>query len=210
MLKRKTTTAITLVFLIITALAFSQSEKEAQELLKKISETYKSLKSYHFEGTMVVEMKAEGFQNMFEVPLMMAAIRPDKIRIETKSPSIGSKTVVSNGQTTWTYLPELKQYTKKAFVPVEVDTGESAGRGGLGLVSKYQRMEEQTKWAKILREEVVEFEGKSVRCCVMETEHKPRAGDTDIEWLPRTLWIDTARYLVLRESSTGRMKSSLI
>src|SRR5215216_3813193 len=65
--------------------ALSQDQDASQQILKNVSQTYNTLTSYYFEANSIVEIKSERTQMKMERPVVLAAIKPDKIRMEVKS-----------------------------------------------------------------------------------------------------------------------------
>ncbi len=202
-----------LFFMMIIPL-LSQSSQDAQGLLKKVSDTYKNLKSYHFEGTTTMEVKAEGMQQKMEMPMVMAAAKPGKTRLEIKNPMTGMLRV-SNGETTWMYIPRLKQFTKRTAATVETAGGESEKTGLDAALSgsplaQFEQLADKAKGAKMLREETTEIDGKKIDCYVVELPQElPKNLPVQMESSPKTLWIDKARYLVVKESFSGKMSSPM-
>jgi peroxiredoxin/outer membrane lipoprotein-sorting protein len=207
MQKGKLGTVCGLIVLLAISMGFGSSDDQATELLKRVSETYKNLKSYHFEGKEVVEGKAQGAEMKAETPVLIAAIKPDRLRTERKDLNLGmmmmmGSVVVSNGEMTWRYMPRANQYTKKALslLKQDSDTGNASPSGSstANPVAKYEAIANKLKSAKLLREEAVEIQGGRVDCYVVEAEYEPLPGR---EERPKTFWIDKTRNIVLREVS---------
>ncbi len=201
MLKAKTVALLVLIPLATASLSLSQDQVSGEELLAKASEAYRSLKSYYFEGVMIFETETEAMQERAKVEtlIVMAAVRPGKIRDEFKRGML----TVSDGQATWVYSRKLNQYTKrKAAVLASEGTGELEA----GFMSKYGRITEGLKQAKVLREEVVEVEGKAVECYVVEASYEPMAELSNFEASPKLFWIDKKRHIVLKDISSVVMK----
>src|SRR5262245_63346017 len=99
---------------------------DAKAILKQVAETYKNLRSYHFEGRYTLEQVIESIGLKDEMKreelFVNAAIKPDRSRIESKNTHI-SVTSVSNGKTKWVYAPGPNEYTKTEEGPVRLVTG---------------------------------------------------------------------------------------
>ena len=97
-----------LTLLSLTIAAPAQDQKEARDLLKKVSDAYMSLSSYHFECLIVNETRSEGAglksDSRAEHVIVVAAARPNKKRAEVRSSYSGLVTV-ADGATKWVYLP---------------------------------------------------------------------------------------------------------
>lgn len=195
--------ALALLGLFATAgLSFVQQPISGEKLLAKAGEAYRNLKSYHFEGVMIYEAETEAMQDRIKVetPIVMAAVRPGKIRDELKRGML----TVSDGQATWVYSTQLNQYTKRKAATL---AGDGTGALETGFMSKYWRITEGLKQAKVLREEVLEVAGKAVECFVVEASYEPMAESSNFEALPKLFWIDKKRHIVLKDISSVVIKS---
>jgi len=115
---------------------------------------------------------------------------PGKIRVEVKY-GRHDGVLVSNGQTTWTYLPKAKEYK-------EVAGGISAGTDRLTeqladywrlLVGRFQHVSEVAASATREEDATVEVGRDKVECYVVKIQTQ-KAMDK--------LWVDMNRFLVLR------------
>lgn len=185
-----------------TGLSLAQQPISGEELLAKASEAYRNLKSYHFEGVMVYEAETEAMQERIKVetPIVMAAVRPGRLRDEFKRKTL----TVSDGRSTWVYSARLNQYAKRKAAAL---AGDGTVELETGFMSKYWRMTEGLKQAKVLREEVVELEGKAAECYVVEASYEPAAESSNFEALPKLFWIDKKRHIVLKDVSGVVIKS---
>jgi outer membrane lipoprotein-sorting protein len=190
-----------------------QAQTEAMELLKKVAESYRNLKSYHFEGVEIRESRAEGTYSRAESPFIWALESPGKFRMETKAPSSMRMTWVSDGQIAWNYNARLKQFTKKSAPPAQQAGGSEPGaprktlNAGIPSITDRiggVRIADLARSAKILREEAISVGGHSINCYVVEAEG--RAQNIRGVSLPppvTTYWVDKARLIVLRKTHKG-------
>ena len=190
-----------------------QGDGQALEVLKKTSETYRTLRSYQFEGVMERELKAEGFHQTREIPILKAAVIPDKLRIERGWPK-NRMTLISNGQDSRLYLAQLHQYARttpgdiKRFLE-QGPTDEPATLSALynSFVTQYANLPEGVKRARILREESLDLGGTRKACFVVEVDSRDVEEGKGEKNPMRTLWIEKDRYLVLKETSGSRSES---
>src|SRR5262249_38702546 len=143
---------------------------------KRVGETYKNMKSYHFEMMSVTETKVEAGQlkslQRTEEAFIIAAIKPDRSRVETKSPNLSIVTIY-DGKTNWVYVPALKKYLKRTVETAKtkksvdfdfdnLDSGlEFFGFDIIGMLARqpakqlieYEQIANGVKEAKLLREE---------------------------------------------------------
>src|SRR5215470_9161034 len=120
---RKVLTALvqaSTLFIYISASA--QTTPDAQDILKKVNDTYRNLKSYQFEYTTVSDSKTEreGLTSTTHVESRnrITAARPNRINVETKDAS-STTTFIADGQTVWLYSSQLNAYTKRASGTVD-------------------------------------------------------------------------------------------
>jgi len=190
---------------------------EPRALLKTVSETYRDLKRYHFEAQSITETKTKGPQGESErwskESVIIAAIKPDRLRIETKNPTL-NVTLVSDGQTRWVCAPKFKQYTRRA-AGAAGDSRESSGAAGFDLLlgraalrlMEYERLTEWLREAKSLPDEAVEVSGQKINCSVVEVEYGSPASAMTVLSSRKTFWIDQVRHIILREIATSQARS---
>src|SRR5499426_1477417 len=143
---------------------------DAKAILNQVAETYKNLRSYHFEGRYTLEQVTEsiGLKDEFkrEELFVNAAIKPDRSRIESKNTHI-SVTSVSDGKTKWLYAPGPNEYTRTEEGLVRQVTGSpvrnSAPMAHLAnatnMLAGYSRVANRLGDAKIIGEETLEIGG---------------------------------------------------
>jgi outer membrane lipoprotein-sorting protein len=214
MLKLTSIAAITAVLLSVSfstlarAQAQSQTppqpqiEPQAMELLKEVADAYRNLKSYHLEGIEVRERSSEGTYYRTKSTFVWAFEKPGKFRWETKTPGINRKTMVSNGESIWNYIPNLKQYTKKSVQPLskagDTDIGMDRIPNPLEKIGG-TRITDLARGARILPDKAINIGGQSFECHVVEVLYRAPRG-SDISASPMvTYWIDKNRKIVMRK-----------
>ena len=183
---------------------FAQDQRlpEPQILLGRVSETYRNLKSYRFELSIVTESRARGAQKVesesrSEERVLLAACKPNLLRIELKNPTL-SLTKVSDGESSWISFPALGQYMRKEGGAADPEVAAAWLNRATSLVADYESLAQRARQAHFLRVETVEVGGRRADCQVVEIGY---AG-ADAAITPesrRTLWIDRTRNLVLKE-----------
>ncbi len=205
---KKVITIFAWLILVSAGPGFPQSAGDALQLLKQVSETYRNLKSSHFEGVTTVKTQSSSVQHVLETPFVVAAVKPSLLRVETKN-SLTAMLTVSDGETTWNYMPRIHEYTRVAGAPAGALGTDAARDSDLSAVhnplGQYERLAERTTAAKILREDRIEVGGRNVDCFVVELASAPENAP-GVEALPRLLWIDKVRYLVLRDNQTFKIR----
>lgn len=193
----------------------AQAQPDAKELLKKVHANYANIKTYHFEGRSVMEMKGDGIFMRMEMPFAVAVGKDGQRLMRTKIFSVNTFQV-SDGQTEWVYMPTDKQYTKK---PVEKDAVAADVRFDLGKaeVMKLATIDDdqikELKTARILREEALEIGGQRVNCYVIEAEFgldeaqaasaKKLPMKEALTSIPMTFWVDKERPIILQSVFDG-------
>jgi outer membrane lipoprotein-sorting protein len=176
----------------------SSDQKEAQALLQKVAEASRALKSYHFEGTQLIESKGEGTFNRMEMKFVWAGEQPNKFRLETKTPGFNRMAMISDGQTRWNYEGRFKQFTKQSQIPGAPSPRQAAPIDQLGGARVTDRMLS----AKLLGEETIRIGEKTIACQLVEVERSmPSYGATQLPPGRDTYWIDKERFLVVRKKS---------
>ena len=198
---------VVLAALVSTLLVYAQQQPDARALLKASGEALQNFKSYRMEQSMAIEMQMQAMQNKMEITSSMAVVKPDRMRMETKSAMSGDVLVVSDGEHTWMYLDRLKQYTKKAAI----SGPEALVRSmvpGMGDMMEKIKSGELLKSVRILREETIEAGGQKVDCYVLEMTlgkiELPNQGE--MTGAVQTLWMDKATNLAWRHSMSASMK----
>jgi TonB family protein len=190
---------------------------DAKAILKQVAETYKNLRSYHFEGRYTFEQEIESVGLKDEIKreelFVNAAIKPDRSRIESKNTHI-SVTSISDGKTKWVYAPGPNEYTKTEEGPVRLVTGgpvkNSAAMAHLAnatnLPAGYSRVADRLGVAKIIGEEELEIGGRRSDCFVIEAHYFAASTGNQSNTMTRKLWIDKSRNIVLREIQNTEAK----
>ncbi len=190
------------------AFAASVAQPDALELLKNVRDSYLSMKSFHADVDLRTELKSQGVQSTVDVQMVVTTASPDKIRIENKDQA-GGVLIISNGRATWVYVPQLNKYTRSDR-PITMLGGNLRETPPFSVLPiRYKDILEGVKSARLLRDEVIRVGGRNVESYVIEIEYEvlasvqPLTSPQHIEtrYLPKTLWVEKAGYLVLRESS---------
>ena len=145
-----------------------------------------------------------------ESAFVWAFEKPGKFRLETKSPAGNRSTTVSNGESIWNYSPNLKQYTKKSDQPLpkagDTDTGVRRIPNPLEKIGG-AKITDLARGARIMLEEVISIDGKSINCYVVEVIYRaPRSSDINASVIV-TYWIDKTRLIVIRKMSKQKFIS---
>lgn len=180
------------LFVLLSAAAFGQSTPNVTDILKKVSETYKSVSQYEF----IADASTQATLNH----VLFAFKAPNQYRMEGTLP--GSKdfsevVIVHDGSTAWFYMPKSNQY---GSFPASLLTADAPGDlGDLNpkamdyyFMRRYRGAIDFVSDAKVLREETIAVSGVKVECFVVSLSGRAVGGNY-------TWWIDKKDYRVLRE-----------
>jgi peroxiredoxin/outer membrane lipoprotein-sorting protein len=194
-----------LLALTLAAPARAASAPDARALLQQVSDTYRGLAGYQFEGEIVIKVNGGGVDTTMRVPLEVAADRGGRLRVNVRHPQMGGL-MVSDGRQTTTYVYLYNQYTQK---PAEAAL-DSAGRlkpPPNSPATRYFDPFQGLVSASVTGERAIEVGGVSSPCWVVSCELAPPpafAADSAARSAV-VLWVDQARSLVLRDSTTMRL-----
>ncbi|HEV8132770.1 MAG TPA: redoxin domain-containing protein [Acidobacteriota bacterium] len=193
------------IVLAFVGVSSAQAPGDAFMLIKRVSEAYRNFKSCHFEGVVTAKTQSGSVLHVLETPFVVAVLKPSRLRVETGN-SLAAMLIVSDGETTWNYMPRLHEYTKaptKLFGALAAKDSESST--GHNLLSRFEHLADQTTAVKILQDDRVDIGGKNVDCVIVELvmtgENSPA-----VEASPHKFWIDKARYLVVRDEQTFKIR----
>jgi peroxiredoxin/outer membrane lipoprotein-sorting protein len=182
-----------------------------EELLLRVSEVYRNLKSYRFEGSVLREKKGEGYFERREIPVLKMGAPPDQIRSETGWP--GRKLViVQNREKSSVYLSRTRQFTQGDQAEVKSRMAEISGSMDSAMASlvasTYSTLAEWGRPVGSITEDTLEVDGKPVVCWVLEVEEtSPKIRPGFLAPMPRKFWIDRERLIILKEVSPMRYKT---
>ena len=172
------------------------AKSDPKALLELVGETYRNLKRYHFDFTLLTEIRSGGGRKSVETNIDLTSIRPDRLRMLI-SGGLGELQVYSDGAFAWVFVPPLKQYTRKTASDAKAATTDGSRFAAIAMqvFEQFERISASVHTAKILRKERVEVGDTPVECLVVEVELEERDPE---EKRMRTYWIDSQRNLVLK------------
>ena len=170
---------------------------DPKAMLARVAETYRNLKSYEFDLTLLTDIRSAAGRKSVETHIELTNVRPDKLRILI-SGGLGEVQVYSDGAVSSIFVPALKQYTRKATSDAKTATADGASRFAaiaMQVLEQFERISSGVHTAKFLPTEKLEVGDTQVECLVVAVELEEQ--DPDEKRL-RTYWIDSQRNLVLR------------
>jgi outer membrane lipoprotein-sorting protein len=191
--------------LFLCNLGFAQSQQDALDVLNKVGETYRTVKTLQGEADVQSEMSTHGVEQKMTAHIILTTAASGKFRMETKT-GPAHFLMIGDGQTLWMYVPDLNKYSKIA-VPASPDPGATAlsgGLPGLGSLPDFAKVADGVKEVRMLPRETLQVDGVSTDCYVISFLHQPSEGaaasatPSSAKPTLETLWVDKARLLVVR------------
>ena len=183
------------------------AEGDARALVESVATAYEKLARYRFEG--VIQVKATGSElpeaQQMEMLFRYAAIRPSKLHSDARNPYMPSL-VVANGESLWVSASTLHQYSVQkapAFTPGTKPT--AAMRAFDPALTFSAGLATDLLSARWLGADTVHTASGPVSCRLVELTYAPDTTRSNARALPRVVWIDEARKMVLRDSNTTDM-----
>ena len=180
-----------------TETAAVAAKGDAKALLEIVGETYRNLKRYQFDFTLLTEIRSTSGRKSVETHIDLTSIRPDRLRMRI-SGGLGELQVYSDGAFSWVFVPPLKQYTRKTVSDAKATATDGSSRFAaiaMQVFEQFERISAGVHTAKILRTEKLKVGDTPIECQVVEVELEERDPD---EKRMRTYWIDSQRNLVLK------------
>ncbi len=141
-----------------------------------------------------------------------------------KSPMMLDWVVISNGSTTWEFIPTRNEYTKKSgglttITAKGIDGVERTSDKdeylrvmavALGvLLPRYDNVMDGLKQARNLRAESLDLNGTNIDCYVIEAQYDTPKAFPGAVSSAKFFWIDKKRHVVIREEYTTKIDSSM-
>jgi thiol-disulfide isomerase/thioredoxin len=193
--------AVSITLLACSALAApvaAQVGTPETAILRQVAETYRTLGTYLFEGTIHAVVQGSGAPQVQDAPFLAAAGRGGRLIDQITHPTFGGM-FLSTGRETILYNASLGQYTRQPGSLDSAMAGSNRGIGGM-LIARYKAIETGVLSAKRLPDASIPLDGMARHCVVLEVTYRP--SNPKVEELPKTFWIDAQTHLVLRQRSS--------
>jgi len=192
-----------------TAAAKAVAADAARALLDSVSVTYGRLARFQFEGQVHAEVTGPNLpqKNEVNVPILYAAVRPSKLRNESRNPNM-TTVLVADGDSLWISVPTLHQFTVQA-APLIVPGGGGGDEFAHSLdpLLALASVNEHVHAATLLGTDTVRTTAGAVTCRKLQVEYEPDTTRPSVHLRPRVLWVDEARRIVLRDSVTADLQN---
>ncbi len=181
---------------------------DAMELLGRIGPSYRALSSYRYEGTVRIGMTGAGPEQIMDMPVVLAGDRAGRVHLDLRHPTMGGL-VVSDGKQVTTYLYSLQQYMQKES-PAHADSAGLVPPPQNSPMARYFDALQGVRSAVVTGPGTLTIEGRPVECWVVRTETAPppQLAMDSTATAATTFWVDQARTLIVRDSTSVSMKNS--
>jgi thiol-disulfide isomerase/thioredoxin len=195
-------TALSMLLLLAAGPVPAAVPGGGRALVDSVAGRYASLSSFRFEG--VVHGIATGGRlpkpALMEVPFAYSAVRPSRLRNESMNPYMPTVTV-ADGESVWVSAPSLHQFTVAAAPAL------APGAPFDALTRTFDPMRtmaavlgEGLESVREIGRDTLHTSAGPVSCRKLELNYAPDSTRQNMRMLPRVLWIDDARRLLLRDS----------
>ena len=209
--------AVSLCLVLLFGLFSKRSfaDVSVDEILAKVSETYRRLQSYQLVADISEEVAAVGdvrsadgsratsnFHQSKNSEIDFAAVNPGKVHLQVKDEK-REVLLVSDGVTMWTYLPRKKQYTEAPTATVVTGQSRSDAKAETDLlsqnqdllVSRYQGITRFSSAFVFEKDNQIKVGKERVDCYALKME----AADGVHE-----IWVDKNRFIVWRSKDSSQ------
>lgn len=203
----KVSVLLFLVVLIVSCGPGEEHSEEAERILNKVSERYGNLETFEFEGELASQVIAGNQDQNRKFNIYFARKEPGSMRLEVSGNTF-EMTLVSDGSTTWTYVPSLGEYTRRESALFQTSGDRQTGIGsssdftGMGeqLTKSYETINRGMKKARLLGEEIVTLEnGTKYEAYKIEVEYEKDPGMNNVMISPTNYLIEKNSSIVLRQ-----------
>ncbi|MDR3719157.1 MAG: hypothetical protein P4K98_10165 [Bryobacteraceae bacterium] len=177
---------------MLSGLAFAQ---DATAILKSVGETYSALKSYEFQGATSAVTQTGKLSSTSEETFTVVFSAPDQFFVELRYPGQGSWTRASDGKTFTEARTVTKEYSQRPTTQYDIRVLDNSPIGG------FYTMDTGNKTVSVEGSETLTVDGQSIDCWVIQTDRDMGMLPDGVKRLPTKLWVDKARFLVLRQIS---------
>jgi thiol-disulfide isomerase/thioredoxin len=187
------------------------AQDDARALIKQVVKTYQDATLYEFESVTDSFLTGDINHSWSRTTDALAKDGPERIRWATVAMN-GSFSVVSDGKTAWIASIDSREFIRTSLGGplLDLKSGGPWATFALQVLSRemtvFDRLERELRTAEVTGRTSLEVDGAPVECLVIHANYNPPKGSMGIESMTRTLWIDPARSIILREEIVTRGK----
>ena len=154
-----------------------RGQLSAPEILQKVGRAYQDLQAFSMEASSSTSFLAGHVSTYTTTHYELAVVRPGKLRLRVNNPD-RDLTMISDGETTWTYDARRKEYTEESVAAFaaeeeEEEAGSDEERDVFSesqrmLVARYAALPRLAPNARPDRDDHIKVGGKQLACYVLE------------------------------------------
>ena len=172
----------------------------ARKAVERVAERYRTLKGYRIEGKASTTVTTRNDRNETGRVVRFVVQRPGRLESEVREDQYTTR-VVANGESLWTAVPELGQYTAQALAPLLAGSDSALIRGQLDPAADYAHLLSGIKRVQQLSRDTIRTARGVVKCDRYAlTGARADSAGQGITVHPRILWVDPATRMVLFDS----------
>jgi TonB family protein len=180
----------------------AQDLPEGKTLLEREAGALKSYVTYQYTEDVTTQVTVMGNPVSVPTTMEMQVVNPNKIRMEMKTGNVTTSLLISDGETTWMYIPVLKQYSR---FPANEQAQSSLFPQLTGNEAR------NVASAVTKRSETVEVDGAPHDCWVVESRvAKSSMGGMEIQDAVYLTWVDKITGITLQRNMSGKMQGGPI
>jgi TonB family protein len=177
----------------------AQQLPDGKALLEGEIKALQSYVSYQYTEETTTQVTAMGTPMSVPMTTQVQAVNPNRIRMEMKTGNQVSSLMISDGDSTWMYIPMLKQYSKLSRSDADVER--------IAAAMTAADMVPASDNATTKGSESVEVDGTPHDCWVVEGRAaKQPLGGMEIQDAVYTSWIDKQTGITLKRTMSGKMQ----
>ena len=111
----------------------------ARKAVERVADRYRTLKGYRIEGKASTTVTTRNDRNETGRVVRFVVQRPGRLESEVREDQYTTR-VVANGESLWTAVPELGQYTAQALAPLLAGSDSALIRGQLDPAADYAHL----------------------------------------------------------------------
>lgn len=174
---------------------------QARKALERVAERYRTLRGYRLEGMASTTVSSSTDRSETGRTVRFLVQRPGRIASEVREDQYSTR-MVANGDSVWTAVPELGQYTAQALAPLLASADSVVYRKQLDPAADYAQILQGIARVQQLSRDTIRTARGAVQC---ERYALTRTGADSagpgITIHPRVVWVDPATRMVLFDSS---------
>ncbi len=192
---------ISVIFLAFPLFA----ELSVEEILTKTAETYRRARTFRLNVASTAIAVGGGSSMSSDTTIELLLDRPSRMRLRVKGP-VNDWTVVNDGESEWLYVSKQKAWRKQSVAAViEGDDEDQPRRAGedpvadalATLVGRWESLARLSPIATLAGTDTLKANSEKVPCYVVQVSYPKRN-------VKQEFWIDTSRFIVLKERSVTR------